>query len=77
MTGVSEVETELKSLIKYLIECQPRTRDGLSKAKLRAVKALGLNRIPANTEIAESMGDDAPEWLRSLVVKKPVKTGSG
>ncbi|MEM1945264.1 MAG: tRNA uridine(34) 5-carboxymethylaminomethyl modification radical SAM/GNAT enzyme Elp3 [Nitrososphaerota archaeon] len=77
MTGVSEVETELKSLIKYLIECPPRTRDGLSKAKLRAVKALGLNRIPANTEIAESMGDDAPEWLRSLVVKKPVKTGSG
>ena len=67
----------LRDVIQYLLEAEPSTYQELHKAKLEAVRRLGLSVIPSNTQLYQALKDEDPAWLRTLLRKKPVKTVSG
>jgi elongator complex protein 3 len=67
----------LKDIIRHLVEAKPSTVRELHRAKMNAIKRLGLPVIPSNTDLYQALSEEDSPLLRELLRKKPVKTISG
>ena len=73
----SDYEVKLRDLVEILVEMRPESSKDFQRAKISAVRRLGLSHVPSNLEISKVLSQDDPQWLRDLLRKKPVKTVSG
>ncbi len=74
---MSADEEFLRRVLAELSAGKVADRKELQDAKLRLCRELGMNRVPANSEILAAADDAARGSLAPLLMNKPVRTLSG